>query len=139
MDRTYSLSEYLFWRGDLSFSASGEKDRTSVPTAPFSEVDGLILSAMSYADFRGVDGEHVLPFPAAGIALSPGQLTEDGRKILKTDVQQFAEQLYRTRRFSELSLTGVRQRNRRVGGTAVCRHDVPASRQKPCGRIPRDR
>lgn len=106
MDRTYSLSEYLFWRGDLSFSASGEKDRTSVPTAPFSEVDGLILSAMSYADFRGVDGEHVLPFPAAGIALSPGQLTEDGRKILKTDVQQFAEQLYRTRRFSELSLTG---------------------------------
>lgn len=45
-------------------------------------------------------------FPPPGIALSPGQLTEDGRKILKTDVQQFAEQLYRTRRFSELSLTG---------------------------------
>ncbi len=106
MDPTYSLSEYLIWRGDLSFLATGENDRALVPSAPFSEVDGLILSTASYLDFRGVDGDHVLPFPDAGVVISPEQLTDGGRKVLKTDVQQFFECLCRTRRFSELFLTG---------------------------------
>lgn len=38
-----NLMDYLDWRGDLTFSQ-----------APFNEVDNLILSELSYADFQGL-------------------------------------------------------------------------------------
>jgi len=41
------LLEYIKWRGDLTFSQVG-----------INEVDGLILSNMSYVDFSGIVPEH---------------------------------------------------------------------------------
>ncbi len=41
------LLDYIKWRGDLTFSQ-----------APINEVDGLILSNMSYVDFSGIVPEH---------------------------------------------------------------------------------
>lgn len=41
------LREYIKWRGDLTFEQ-----------APINEVDGLILSNMSYVDFSGIVPEH---------------------------------------------------------------------------------
>ena len=39
-----SLFDYLDWRGDLRFSE-----------VPLGEVDGLVLSLLSYIDFEGID------------------------------------------------------------------------------------
>ena len=47
-----TLNDFVIWRGDLSFAQS-----------PFCEVDGAILSIMSYFDYDIVIGEDELPIP----------------------------------------------------------------------------
>ena len=48
-----NIIDYIIWRGDLSFE-----------TAPFNEVDNLILSELSYLNFEGIvagDGDKEIP------------------------------------------------------------------------------
>ena len=47
-----TLNDFVIWRGDLSFIQSS-----------FGEVDGAILSMMSYFDYDIVIGEDELPIP----------------------------------------------------------------------------
>ena len=73
-----NLLDYLTWRGDLVF------DR-----APFSPVDGLILSALSYIHFDGLipeQAERSVPLAQAAkdyLALSP---TLRGRSRCEKDL-----------------------------------------------------
>lgn len=47
-----NIFDYLVWRGDLSFRA-----------APFNEVDNLILSMLSFVEYRGIVSNEVLGTP----------------------------------------------------------------------------
>lgn len=47
-----NISDYLDWRGDISFAYD-----------PFNEVDSLVLSELIYTDFDGIVGDEYRPLP----------------------------------------------------------------------------
>ena len=87
------IFDYIYWRGDLTFSK-----------APFCEVDGVILARLSYQLFEKIleKGEKITVKAAAKRILSLPDLENIIR--VKNDVR-FLEELAKSKRFSGLKLS----------------------------------
>ncbi len=83
--------DYLFWRGDIPFSAS-----------PFNEVDGMLLSRLSYAPFELVGKENAVTVGAACRSLLQIESIED--KLLMRDDKRLLELMVESDRFKNLVL-----------------------------------
>lgn len=83
--------DYLFWRGDVPFSAS-----------PFNEVDGMLLSRLSYAPFELVGKENAVTVGAVCRALLQIENIED--KLLMRDDKRLLELMVESDRFKNLVL-----------------------------------
>ncbi len=83
--------DYLFWRGDVPFSASS-----------FNEVDGMLLSRLSYAPFELVGKENAVTVGAACRALLQIENIED--KLLMRDDKRLLELMVESDRFKNLVL-----------------------------------
>ena len=100
-----NLFDYLDWRGDLTFEH-----------APFSEIDNLILSELSYIDFSGLlqDGfSESLSLDDASERLSQYRLedtVETGLLLPKTILPLFY-MAAKTERFRDVRLTGFAVRS----------------------------
>lgn len=93
-----NLLDYISWRGDVPFSG-----------APFNEVDGLILSRLSYLFLDGIAPKAfsgAVPLPAAQAQYGAGT----GRRILLPEDPALLREMAACRRFRGLRICGCRSR-----------------------------
>ncbi len=94
-----NILDYVLWRGDLPFEVS-----------PFNEVDNLILSKLSYLNFRGIvraDQSYGIPLYQAAkeyFALGENGNIQPG-DIMKEELLELFRLMADSRRFSELILS----------------------------------
>lgn len=93
---TPNLFDYLFWRGDLSFSS-----------APFNEVDGVILARLSYLPFERIlrqDAENAVTVAQAAQLLLA--LPDVETAVLQREDLHLITALAESPRFRDAPLTG---------------------------------
>jgi hypothetical protein len=94
-----NILDYVRWRGDLSFEVS-----------PFNEVDNMILSKLSYLNFRGIiEADQCYGIPLYQVAKAYFACGEKGNiqpgDILKEELIELFRLMANSRRFSELILS----------------------------------
>ena len=93
-----NIIDYIIWRGDLSFEVS-----------PFNEVDNLILSELSYLNFKGIVGEDdVFEMPlykAAEIYFNEGRDAERNTgDLVDENFYRMLKLMASSKRFGEIRL-----------------------------------
>ncbi len=94
-----NILDYVRWRGDLSFEVS-----------PFNEVDNMILSKLSYLNFRGIiETDQCYGIPLYQVAKAYFSYGENGNiqpgDIMKEELLELFRLMAKSRRFSELILS----------------------------------
>ncbi len=92
----YNITDYIKWRGDLSFNE-----------APFNEVDNLIFTQLSYLDFSGIVSQEINNRITLAEAWKKYVLLERKPEgiILPDELYTMFEEMAKSRRFSELNIS----------------------------------